>query len=304
MACALRLSSLKGISNMKKSSGGKAKNSATKRSVKAQTPPAPTAHPFETRLRAVVNTFGVVNALTTPLLISIKNLLTVAANSFNCDEASIIVRDGDDGSLKFLYAIGEVAQKVMHVGIPPGKGIAGFVFESGQPMAVGDVSHESSFYRDVDTATGYSTQTLLATPLLVDGQPIGVMEFVNRLEGPPFQPFSADEMDRASYFAAAIAPLVAAHERAGLIESLFERALTGALTGESKQADGGDELRQWLDGVRAAPEHRDLLLLADLLREVAESGEAERKLCRGMLENLAAFIKQGADDDGRHTFLS
>ena len=303
MACAFRLSSLKGIQHMKKRSGRGTGNSDTHSAAKRQPPLEPTEHPFETRLRAVVTAVDVVNTLTTPLILSIKNLLSVAAESFNCDEASVIVRDDDDGSLKFLYAIGEVAQEVMRVKIPPGKGIAGFVFETGQPLAVADVSRESAFYVDVDRATGYSTQTLLATPLLADGRPVGVLEFVNRVGGPPFQPFSSDEMDRAAHFAAAIAPLVAAHERAGLVESLFERATTQALSGEPSQTDGSD-LRQWLDEVRAAPEHRDLLLLAVLLRDIAGSGEAERGMCRGVLESLAAFIKQGADDDDRLNFLS
>lgn len=270
------------------------------------------AHPFEMRLRAIVNAFDVVNTLTAPLVLSIKNLLSVAADSFNCDEASVIVRDDNDdndGSLKFLCAIGEVADGLMRVKIPQGKGIAGFVFETGQPLAVADVSRESAFYADIDKATGYSTQTLLASPLLVDGRTVGVLEFVNRLEGPPFQPFTSSEMDRAAHFAAAIAPLVAAHERAGLIETLFSRAMSQALAGEPEPAspepanhDG--DLRRWLDDVRAAPEHRDLLMLAVLLRDVASCGDAEREMCRGVLETLAAFVKQGAGADDDRTFLS
>jgi len=288
---------------MNKRKGVRTGNSGTDRAAKRPRRREPTEHPFEKRLRAVVSTVDVIDTLSAPLVLSINNLLSVAAASLNCGEASVIVRNDNDGSLRFLCAIGEVAHELLRIRIPPGKGIAGFVFETGQPMAIADVSRESSFYAGVDKATGHSTQTLLATPLLVDGQTIGVLEFVNRLGWPPYQPFTADEMDRAADFAAAIAPLVAAHERAGLLESLFGRAMAHALADESPQADGGD-LRQWLDELRAAPEHRDLLLLAVLLRDVAGRGGAERELCRGVLETLATFIKHGADADDGHTFLS
>lgn len=264
---------------------------------------AATEHPFESRLRAVAQMVDVVNTLTAPLALSIRNLLTVAAESFGCDEASVIVRDDNDGGLKFLCAIGEVAGELMQVKIPPGKGVAGFVFESGQPVAIADTSRESAFYADIDRATGYSTQTLLASPLLVDGRTVGVLEFVNRIGAGPYEPYSAAEMDRAAHFAAAIAPLVAAHERAGLIEEFFEHAMRSAVAGATRTDDGFD-MRAWLDGVRAAPEHKDLLMLAVLLRDVAASGDAEREMCRGVLEVMASFVKQGAGGDAGRIFLS
>ncbi|MBV9209502.1 MAG: GAF domain-containing protein [Acidobacteria bacterium] len=288
---------------MTKRHSGRLSASGTSAGAKRQKSAA--EHPFEMRLRAVVNAVDVANAMTAPLSLSIKNLLSVAAESFNCDHASVIVRDEDDGSLRFLCATGMVADELMQIKIPAGRGIAGFVFESGQPLVVGDTSHESSFYADIDRETGYSTQTLLATPLLAGGTTVGVLEFVNRIGEPPFQPFSTDEMDRAAHFAAAIAPLVAAHERAGLIETLFARAMAEALASESEtQASGSSNLRQWLDNVRAAPEHRELLLIATLLGDIAVSGDSERRLCLGMLETLAAFIKQGTSADDNYIFLS
>jgi GAF domain-containing protein len=173
----------------------------------------------------------------------------------------------------------------MKVRLPPGKGIAGFVFASGQPVAVADVAREETFYAEVDRATGYSTHTILATPLRVEGEAIGVLEFVNRLGEPPYQPFTPDEMDKAAHFADAIATLVDAHETAGLVETLFERSMTAGGKGRGR----GDELLRWLKKVRSAPEHRDLLLLAVRLRDIAGRGEQERALCRDVLEALDRF---------------
>lgn len=248
---------------------------------------------FEGQLRDAINVVDVANSLTAPLTRSIENLLRVAAQSIGSDEASVLVRDGNEGGLKFLVAIGRVADKLMKVHIPPGRGIAGFVFSSGQPMAVADAAQEETFYAEVDRATGYSTQTLLATPLRAAGEMVGVLEFVNRLGEPPYQPFSPSEMDQAAHFADAIGTLVDAHETSGLIETLLERSMKtiarSNLEGETKR---GVDLRKWLKKIRSAPEHRDLMQMAVSLRDIASRGDAERELCREVLEALARFTEK------------
>jgi signal transduction protein with GAF and PtsI domain len=280
----------------------KAKKSVERRKSGARS--VPVSASFEAQLRDAIRVVDVANLMTSPLKSSIENLLLVAGDAMGSDEASVLVRDGNLGGLRFLVAIGEVADKLLKVRIPPGKGIAGFVFASGQPMAVADVAQEETFYAEVDRATGYSTQTILATPLRVGGETIGVLEFVNRLGDPPYQPFTPDEMDKAAHFADAIATLVDAHETAGLVETLFERSIKA---GEKSAAKGGkgkkSDLIKWLEKVRSAPEHRDLILLAVRLRDIANRGDAERALCREVLEALDRFTeKQSASSAGYFGF--
>lgn len=276
---------------MAKKSG---KQPALTGSKKKQQKKGASANALTAQLRAAVGAVDVADALTAPLKRSIENLLTLAASGVGSDEASVLVRDGNKGGLKFLVAIGQVADKIMKVRIPPGKGIAGFVFSSGQPMAVTDVAQEETFYAEVDRKTGYSTQTILATPLRAGGEIVGVLEFVNRLGEPPYEPFSPDEMDKAAHYADAIATLVDAYEAAGLVETLFERMLGSGRDAKKGQAAGGAELRKWLKQVRSAPEHRDMLLMAVSVRDIAGRGEAERELCRNVLDALARFTEKNS----------
>lgn len=264
---------------------------------------------LEMRLLKVVSTVDVAYALTMPLIRSIENLLYIAARALGSGEASVLVRDGERGGLRFLVAIGAVADKLLKVRIPPGKGIAGFVFASGQPMVVADVHRESAFYEEVDRMTGYTTQTILATPLQVNGETVGVLEFINRLGRAPYEPFSPNEMDWAARFADAIATLVDAHETAGLVEMLFRRTMQSmseeaaaeekTTTQRSKSASRkrraageSEDLQRWISMVRAAPEPRELLSLAGSLREVASRGDAERRLCRDILNGLARWTEE------------
>src|SRR5688572_20182072 len=149
------------------------------------------------KIRRLIETIDVANVLTDPLTRSIEDLLRVTAADINSGEASVLVRDGDEGDLRFLSAIGKVAEQLIDKKVPAGKGIAGFVLSSGQPMAVSNVVEDSTFYAEIDKATGYSTEMILATPLQYDGETIGVLEYINRTGEPPYMPFTPDEMDRS-----------------------------------------------------------------------------------------------------------
>src|SRR2546421_6548036 len=242
---------------------------------------------YSAAMREAISAIDVSHSLSEPLKRAVDDLLGVAAQSVGSADASVLIRDGNEGGLKFLVAVSELEEELLKIRIPPGKGIAGLVFSSGQPMAVNDVSEEGSFWSEADKKTGFKTVTLLATPLRTRNETIGVLEFVNRPGEPPYPPFTPEEMDDAARFADAIARLVDSYELALLIESLF----THSLKTRGEAADGSD-LTQWLKTVDAAPEHRDLLLLAGGLRDIFAPGEAEREMCREILDTLARFTEK------------
>jgi signal transduction protein with GAF and PtsI domain len=247
--------------------------------------PQPDNGDFSEKLRRLVETVDVANVLTEPLSNSIKSLLTVSAAQIDCDEASVLIRDGGEGDLRFLIAIGRVADQLLNLRVPAGKGIAGFVLSSGQPMAIADAGEDETFYAEVDKETGYSTQTILATPLRHGDDVIGVLEYINRKGEPPFTPFTPEEMDRAATFADAIASLVSAYQSAKLFRDLGENIL---------RTDDPDasSIRAWLASVRDSAEHREMMDLAILTREVANRGEAERSLAREILESVIRFSEK------------
>ena len=238
---------------------------------------------LEEKLRSIIETIDVANALTAPLTVSIENLLKISAAEINSEEASVLVRDGDAGDLRFLSAVGKVAEHLKTLKIPAGKGIAGFVFSSGQPMALTDVGEEDTFYAEVDRQTGYSTQTILATPLRYDGEVIGVLEYVNRIGDPPFESFTSDEMDRVALFAEAIASLVNAYESAKLFQDLGDKIMS------APQNLRYQEMREWVNSLRGTTEHKEMIELAITVRELAGRGKAERRMCGEILESILRY---------------
>lgn len=244
---------------------------------------------FEERLKKVIETIDVANVLTVPLTDSIEKLLEISSASMNSEEASVLIRDGDEGDLRFLCAIGQVADQLIDLKIPAGKGIAGFVFSSGQPMTISDVGQEETFYAEVDKQTGFSTQTILATPLQYEGNIIGVLEYINRIGEPPFEPFSPEEMDKAAIYAEAIASLANAYESAKLFKELGDQMLS------SDEAMSVQEIRDWLKGLRDTNDHKEMIDLAVSVRELALRGKVERKLCKEILESILSYADNNTD---------
>lgn len=240
------------------------------------------------KFQRLIETIDIANLLTEPLRHSIAKLLEISASEIDAAEASVLIRDGADGDLRFLVVVGKVAEKLTGLVVPAGKGIAGFVFSSGQPMVVSDVAGESAFYSEVDKTTGFSTEMILATPLSHRGEMIGVLEYVNR-KSKPALPFSPEEMDRAAVFAEAVAALVAAYESAKVLRALADHIIS------DDDRETVDELRSWLVSLRESASHREMMDLAILLQELVNRGEAERKICRELLNALLDYSNSKAD---------
>src|SRR5437879_10662312 len=98
-------------------------------------------------MREAISAIDVSHSLSEPLKRAVDDLLGVAAQSVGSADGSVLIRDGNEGGLKFLVAVSELEEELLKIRIPPGKGIAGLVFSSGQPMAVNDVVRKDRFGR-------------------------------------------------------------------------------------------------------------------------------------------------------------
>jgi len=93
--------------------------------------------------------------------------------------ASVLVLDEKGSSLKFLVVRGEKEKELTGVVMDAGKGIAGKVIETGQPVLVQNTDEDKAFYREIDETIGYNTQSLIAVPLKTSERVLGVLEGVN-----------------------------------------------------------------------------------------------------------------------------
>jgi putative ABC transport system ATP-binding protein len=117
----------------------------------------------------------------------------------DADKASLWLLDQRTGELWTKVAQGAGGQSV-EIRVPEGKGIAGAVAASGEPLVVADVYDDPRFDPTADRETGYRTRSVLCVPLFdADGQVFGVAQVLNKAQGT--QPFDAADMKRFQTFA-------------------------------------------------------------------------------------------------------
>jgi diguanylate cyclase (GGDEF)-like protein len=92
---------------------------------------------------------------------------------------SLLLIDPQTKELYFAVVVGVASETVKNFRLKPGEGIAGAVVRTGQPLFIPDVSADPRFCSRVDTITGFDTRSIIAQPLIVRGEVIGVFEVIN-----------------------------------------------------------------------------------------------------------------------------
>ncbi|TMK73039.1 MAG: GAF domain-containing protein [Actinobacteria bacterium] len=110
-------------------------------------------------------------------------IMKSASELLNAETSSLLLLDEDSGDLVIHVATGAPGEQVERRHVPPGKGIAGAVLDSGEPTVVSDAKSDPRFYGVMDDATGFVTKNMLALPLKVRDQSIGVVEVINKRDG-------------------------------------------------------------------------------------------------------------------------
>lgn len=105
--------------------------------------------------------------------------IAIAAQQLTQTEAtSILLLDRSSDQLYFEAATN--LPGVRSIVVPMEGSIAGLVVQSGKPVVVPDVRNSPHFYRQADEQSEFSTRSMLAVPMVVRGNVIGVLEAVNK----------------------------------------------------------------------------------------------------------------------------
>src|SRR4029079_16055976 len=109
--------------------------------------------------------------------------LQIAIEVANAECGSILLADHDSEQLIFHHSIG-LSSVPSGTAIPWDKGLAGTVFQSGDPIVIADAQKDPRHLESIDKLTGYSTRDLITLPLKRwEGDPIGVLQVMNKREG-------------------------------------------------------------------------------------------------------------------------
>ena len=96
------------------------------------------------------------------------------------DSSSLILKDRSTGRLRFEIALGPKGRDVQKFILNPGEGIAGWVAVHGRSLIVNDTDTDSRFAPDIARSIGYPTYSILAVPMRVRDESVGVIEILNK----------------------------------------------------------------------------------------------------------------------------
>ena len=111
-----------------------------------------------------------------------QQLTTAAMELTNSVSASIMEFDESINSLRFTAVPWFWKHLLKDISVPLNESIAGWVFAHKKPQIVQDAAKEPRHYKAVDQATNFTTHSLLAVPIICQGNAVGVLEVVNKAD--------------------------------------------------------------------------------------------------------------------------
>ncbi len=111
-----------------------------------------------------------------------RRLLQAATRLARGEGGSIWLWEDDGNALVCRFVEPDVVS-LRDVRLPSREGIAGWVAAHREPAIVADVGSDPRFSPSVDSQTGYQTGSLLAVPLVVADESVGVLEVVHSRSG-------------------------------------------------------------------------------------------------------------------------
>ena len=245
---------------------------------------------FAEDLGDILRTVAAAGGIAAPVTYSrlLEMIVETAADVISANAASLFLIDEATDELIFEVALGEKADEVKKFRVPIGKGVAGLVALTGQPMAIADTEQDSRDAADIAQAIGYTPKNILCVPLYYNEQVIGVLELLDKQGASSFSP---EDMSSLALFAEQAAVAIE--------QSRNQQNLGALLAGVLQSLDGvPDHQKQSLQeraqaftaNLEQDRAYQQALELARLVGAIARQGEHELQACQTILRGFADYL--------------
>ncbi|MFT7548952.1 MAG: adenylate cyclase [Candidatus Azotimanducaceae bacterium] len=110
----------------------------------------------------------------------LDTILEKSREVVNAEASSLLLLDENENNLYFHTVQGEVSEELKGKRIGLGEGLVSHVLTTGKTEVVADPYNDPRFNRAIDDATGFTTRSILTTPLINKNKIIGILQLVNR----------------------------------------------------------------------------------------------------------------------------
>ena len=219
----------------------------------------------------------------------LQTIVDATVALFEAEASSIALFERDPDRLVFRVAAGAQGAGALGLSIPPTRGITGFVFSTGQPLALSDVMSDPRFDRATAERTGYVPRSIAAVPLADQDQIVGVLQVLDKHTSPTF---SLRDMELLAVFARQAAAAI----RAARVQRDTHRLFAAVLTrlGDTEVSEA--EVEALVSAVTAGldtDEETPFWQLVDRVAQLRELTDRELSLVTDILEVVATHATRG-----------
>lgn len=132
------------------------------------------------KLKTLIEINGRINSTYSDVNALLVYILESAMRLVECESSSLLLVNKEDDSLRFVVALGPKGSEAKNIPVDK-KSIAGWVVDNNKPVIINNVEKDSRFSDKVQLKTGYISKTMIAIPMRVKGQCIGVIELINKI---------------------------------------------------------------------------------------------------------------------------
>jgi putative nucleotidyltransferase with HDIG domain len=228
--------------------------------------------------------------------------IEAAKSLIHTEEASILLVDPATNELYFDVVAGDSEQVLKEIRIGLDQGVAGWVATNGIPQIVQDVQQDPRFYNRIDDCSQFTTRSLIAAPLQIQGKILGVIEAVNKIDG-AFTPEDLELFVSLANLVAAAVENANLHEE--LRESFYGIVLTLSDALESRDPYTGGHTQRVRDYCLSIANAMNLdkveletLVLSAMLHDIGKIGVKDAILCKE-----GPLTKEEADKMSEHAHI-
>ncbi|MDR3114661.1 MAG: sigma 54-interacting transcriptional regulator [Treponema sp.] len=128
----------------------------------------------------------------------VTQILDSATLLCECESSSLLLLDRETGELYFAIALGSKGAEVKRFTVKLEEGIAGWVVRHNKSVIINDVLNDKRHLQSIAQEIDYPSRTMMAVPMRVKDQCIGVIELINKRNA---QSFVQDDLEWLEIFA-------------------------------------------------------------------------------------------------------
>ncbi|MFC2140033.1 GAF domain-containing protein, partial [Bacteroidota bacterium] len=131
------------------------------------------------KLRGLINSYAVVSSSLNSNEI-LKHIMNETIKLLKAEAASIFLYDKEKNELHMKVSTNLNKRQINRIKVPFGKGIVGYVAETGKLVNITDMKNDPRFYDKVDKITRIKSRSSLTVPLHVENQLVGAAQVLNK----------------------------------------------------------------------------------------------------------------------------